>query len=77
MNHSSAWPPHTAKLPSLSPPPLLDRLRRLVRQAARLVCIAAAVELMCEPLVLIFQYRLLVGVRGQYVTEPTDLDEVM
>ncbi|CAB1100987.1 unnamed protein product [Ectocarpus sp. CCAP 1310/34] len=33
------------------------------RQAASLVCLAAAVELMCEPLALIFQYRLLVDVR--------------
>lgn len=29
-----------------------------------MVCIAAAVELMCEPLALIFQYRLLIDVRG-------------
>lgn len=34
------------------------------RQAATLVCIAAAVELMCEPLALIFQHRLLIDVRG-------------
>ncbi|CAN0074076.1 unnamed protein product [Scytosiphon promiscuus] len=33
------------------------------RQAASLVCLAAAVELMCEPLALIFQYRLLIDVR--------------
>ncbi|CAN0482850.1 unnamed protein product, partial [Ectocarpus sp. 8 AP-2014] len=32
-------------------------------QAASLVCLAAAVELMCEPLALIFQYRLLIDVR--------------
>lgn len=34
------------------------------RQAATFVCIAAAIELTCEPLALIFQYQLLVGVRG-------------
>lgn len=38
------------------------------QQAATLVCIAAAIELMCEPLALIFQYQLLVGVRGKPIT---------
>lgn len=37
-------------------------------QAATMVCIAAAVELMCEPLALIFQYRLLIHVRGACCT---------
>eukprot|EP00903_Cladosiphon_okamuranus_P013314 g12409.t1 len=33
------------------------------RQAVTLVCLAAAVELLCEPLALIFQFRLLIDVR--------------
>lgn len=43
-------------------PPVLSLSRN--GQAATMVCIAAAVELMCEPLALIFQYRLLIHVRG-------------
>ena len=36
-------------------------------QAVSLVCLAAAVELLCEPLALIFQYQLLIDVRGTCV----------
>lgn len=63
-----------AVIPRAIPTLRMSVLRRMTarvffhQQAATLVCIAAAIELMCEPLALIFQYQLLVGVRGKPTT---------